>query len=59
MSTNVKYTIRTTQIEELYGSISKETKMEEIMIETNVDPEIILGRVQREMGKLTIANQGA
>ena len=29
------------------------------MIETNVDPEIILGNVQREMGNLTISNQGS
>jgi hypothetical protein len=33
--------------------------MEEIMIETNVDPEIILGKVQREMTNLTIENQRA
>jgi hypothetical protein len=33
--------------------------MEEIMIETNVDPEIILGKVQRKMDNLTIENQGA
>ena len=29
------------------------------MIETNVNLEIILGKVQREMANLTIANQGA
>ena len=29
------------------------------MIETNVDYEIILGKVQRKMDNLTIANQGA
>jgi hypothetical protein len=28
--------------------------MEEIMIETNVDPKIILGKVQRKMDNLTI-----
>lgn len=31
MSTNVKYAIRATQIEDLDGAISKATKMEEIM----------------------------
>ena len=37
----------------------KETEMEEITIETNVDPEINLGKVKRKMDNLTIANQGA
>jgi hypothetical protein len=58
MPSNVKYSIRAAQIKYLERSISKKTKMEEIMIETNVDPEIILGKVQREMGNITIANKG-
>jgi hypothetical protein len=33
--------------------------MEEIMIETGVDPDIILGRVQRKMDNLNIVDQGA
>jgi hypothetical protein len=33
--------------------------MEEIMLETDVDPEIILGKVQRQMDTLAISNQGA
>jgi hypothetical protein len=39
--------------------MTKATNMEEIMIETVVDPEIILGRVKRHMGALHIDNQGA
>jgi hypothetical protein len=54
----VKYAIRATQIEDLGGVITKVKKMKEIMIETNVDPKIILGKVQRHMDNLTIANQG-
>jgi len=33
--------------------------MEEIMLETNLDPEIILEKVQRQMDTLAILNQGA
>jgi hypothetical protein len=32
--------------------------MEEYMLETNVDPEIILGKVQRQMTSLSISPQG-
>jgi hypothetical protein len=32
--------------------------MEEYMLETNVDPEIILGKVQRQMTNLSISPQG-
>jgi hypothetical protein len=32
--------------------------MEEFIIETNVDLDIILGKVQRKMNNLTIENQG-
>jgi hypothetical protein len=32
--------------------------MEEYMLETNVDPEIILGKVQRQMTSLTLSSQG-
>jgi hypothetical protein len=35
------------------------TEMEEIMIETSVDPDIILGGVQRQLGGLNIDNKGA
>jgi hypothetical protein len=59
MPSNVKYAIRDAQIEDLDGAIRKEIEMEEIMIETNVNPEIILGKVQREMGNLTIENKGS
>jgi hypothetical protein len=59
MPTNVKYAIRADQINNLDGAMSRVTEMEEIMIETNVDPDIILGKFQREMTNLTITNQGA
>jgi hypothetical protein len=58
MLSNVKYSIRDDQINNLYGDMNKETKMEGIMIETNANPNIILGKVQREMTNLTITNQG-
>jgi hypothetical protein len=54
MPTNVKYAIRASQIEYLGGAMRKETKMEVIMIETNVDPDIILSKVQRKMDNLVI-----
>jgi hypothetical protein len=37
----------------------KATKMEEIMIETGVDPDIILGKVQRQLGGLNIDDKRA
>jgi hypothetical protein len=37
----------------------KATKMEEIIVETGDDPDIILGKVQRNLGGLSIDNQGA
>jgi hypothetical protein len=59
MPPNVKYAIRTSQMDTLEEAMTKATEMEEIMIETGVDPDIILGRVQRQMGGLNIDNQGA
>jgi len=43
----------------LDGAMSWATEMEEIMIEKNVDPNIILGKFQREMTNHTITNQGS
>jgi hypothetical protein len=43
----------------LEEAMTKDTEMEEIMIEMGVDPNIILGRVQRKLGGLSIDNQGA
>jgi hypothetical protein len=45
MSSNVKFTIQTSQIENLVESMIKATKMYGIMIEKGTDPDIILGRV--------------
>jgi hypothetical protein len=59
MSLNVKYSIRTSQMDTLEEAMTKATEMEEIMIEMGADPNIILGRVQRNMGGLNIDNQGA
>jgi hypothetical protein len=42
---NVKYAIKTSQMDTLKEVVTKATEMEEIMIETGVDPDIILGRV--------------
>jgi len=47
MPPNVKFTIRDSQIETLDEAMIKATDMEEIMIETGTDPNIILGRVKR------------
>jgi hypothetical protein len=44
---NVKYSIRTSHLDTLEEAMIKSTEMEEIMIETGVDPDIILGKVQR------------
>jgi hypothetical protein len=59
MPPNVKFSIRASQIDTLDEAITKPMKMEEIMIETGVDPDIILGRVQRQMDNLNITNQEA
>jgi hypothetical protein len=56
---NVKYSIRTSHMDTLEEEMIKATKMEEIMIEMGVNPDIILGKVQRQMGFLSIDNQGA
>jgi hypothetical protein len=58
MTTNVNYAIKSSQINDLHGGIQKATKMEEYMIETNVDLEIILGKVQRQMFGFSISPQG-
>jgi len=57
MSANVNYTIRCSQTNDLEGAIQKEMKMEEFMLETNLDPEIILGKVNRQMDTLGITHQ--
>jgi hypothetical protein len=54
MPPNVKYVIRTSQMDTLEEEITKATEMEEIMIKMGVDPDIILGRVQRKLGGLNI-----
>jgi hypothetical protein len=45
MPSNVKFSIRVSQIEDLNGSMNKATEMEEIMLKTCAYPDIILGRV--------------
>jgi len=59
MLSNVKLAIKSSQIEDLYGVMHKATEMEEVMLETYVDPEIILGKVQTQIDTLAISNQGA
>jgi hypothetical protein len=43
----------------LEEAMTKATEMEEIMIDTGSNPDIILGKVQRHMGGLNMDNQGA
>jgi hypothetical protein len=59
MPPNVKYAIKTSQMDTLEEAMAKATEMEEIMIETGADPDIILGRVQKQMGGLNNDNQRA
>jgi hypothetical protein len=54
MPPNVKYTIRTSQMDTLEEAMTKATEMEEIIIEMGADPNIILVRVQRQLGRLNI-----
>jgi hypothetical protein len=53
---NVKFTIRASQIENLRETMEKATKMEEIMLEICIDPGIILRGFQLKMDNLTISN---
>jgi hypothetical protein len=55
---NVNYAIKYSQLNDLDRAIKKETEMEEFMLETNVDPEFILGKVQRQMNIMSISHQG-
>ena len=59
MPANVKFVIRSSQIETLNEATGKATEMEEIMFETGVDPDIILGKVRRQIDNLAIFYQGA
>jgi hypothetical protein len=59
MPLNVKYVIRTFQMDTLKEAMNKATEMEEIMIKIGADPDIILGKVKRNLGGLSIDNQGA
>jgi hypothetical protein len=56
---NVKYAIKTSQMDTLEEEMTKVTEMEEIMIKMGANPAIILGRVQRNLGGLSIDSQGA
>jgi hypothetical protein len=58
MSSNVKFAIKSSQIEDLDEAMHKGMNMEEIMIEKYVDHEIILGKVQRQMDNISLSNQG-
>jgi hypothetical protein len=58
MPSYVNYAIRASQINDLNEAIHKATEMEEYMLETNVDPKIILGKIQRQMTILSISHQG-
>jgi hypothetical protein len=58
MPSNVKFTIRASQIETLDEAMIKESKMEESVLETGVDLDIVLGKVKRCMASLNIHDQG-
>ena len=58
MTSNVNYAIRVAQINTLNEEIQKATKMVEYVLETNVDHEIILGKVQRQMTSLALSSHG-
>lgn len=51
MPSIVKYAIKSSNI------ITLEDVMEENMLESNVDLEIMLGKEQRKMSSLTVSNQ--
>jgi len=57
MNSNVNYTIRDSKTNDLNEAIQKETNMEEYMLETNVTPDIILGKVQTQMTTLSLSPQ--
>jgi len=57
MPPNVNFSIRDSQIDTLKEAMIKATKMEENMIETNVDPNIILRRMQGKIDNLNINDQ--
>jgi hypothetical protein len=59
MPPNVKYSIRTSHMDTLEEAMTKSIDIEEIMIEAGVDPDIILGKVKRQLEGLSIDNQGA
>jgi hypothetical protein len=59
MPPNVKFSIRKYQMDALEEEMTKATEMEEIMIQTGVDLDTILGKVQRQLGSLNIDDQGA
>ena len=49
MPTNVKYAIKASSITTLGEVMDKSYEREENILESNVDPELILGKVQRKM----------
>jgi hypothetical protein len=59
MPSNVKFTIRASQVDTLDEEMIKAIEIEEIMIETSIDHDIILGKVKRRMESLNIVDQGA
>jgi len=57
MSANFKHAIKSTRIATLENAMQKEKEMEEDMLESNVDPVVILGKGQRQMTYLIVSNQ--
>ena len=59
MPANVRYAIKASSITPLEEAMDKAYEMEENMLESNVDLELILGKVQRQLTSLTINPQRA
>jgi hypothetical protein len=54
---NVSNEITNSQINTLDDAMRKATEMEGYMLKSNGDPEIVLGRVQRQMSSLLVSSQ--
>jgi hypothetical protein len=59
MPVNVKYVIKVSGITTLDEAMGKAYEMEENMLETNVDLELILAKVHRQMTSLSVNPQRA
>lgn len=54
MSANVKYAINVSNITTLEEAMEKDYEMEENMLESNCDLEVVLGKLQRKVSSLSL-----